>query len=121
MKYLCLVYFDQSKWEELSPSERERLMHASLDYDDELRRDGHFLAAQALQPITSAVTVRPREGRTLTTDGPFAETKEQLCGFILIDARDLNQAVQIGSKIPVGRLGCVEVRPIAEIQRSASA
>ena len=116
MKYLCLVYVASGKWPELSERERRILDNDSLAYDEELRQKGHFLAAQALEPVTSAVTVRERNGRITSTDGPFAETKEQLCGFILIEARDLNEAVQLGAGIPAGRLGCVEVRPVAEIQ-----
>jgi hypothetical protein len=116
MKYLCLVYFAAEKWEALSVEEREALTRESLAYDQTLRQKGHFLAAQALEPVTAAVTVRSQDGRITTIDGPFAETKEQLCGFILIDARDLNEAVQVASHIPVGRLGSVEVRPVAELE-----
>ena len=89
----------------------------SLDYDEALRRSGHLLAAQALQPVETATTIRVRNGKLSTTDGPFAETKEQLGGFVLIEARDLNDAIQVAAQIPMGRRGSIEVRPIKELKR----
>jgi hypothetical protein len=88
----------------------------SLAYDEALRRTGHLLAAQALQPVETATTIRVRNGKLSTTDGPFAETKEQLGGFLLIEARDLNDAIQVAAKIPMGRRGSIEVRPIKELK-----
>lgn len=117
MKYLCLVYFEAKALEELTRDERDALDNESLAYDEELQRSGHFIAAQALDSVQSAITVRMRNGKISTTDGPFAETKEQLGGFILIEARDLNDAIQVASKIPLARLGCIEVRPIWELTR----
>jgi hypothetical protein len=118
MKYLCLVFIDEKKLKALSGSESQSLDDESLAYDDTLRRGGHFIAAEALQ--RSAATVRVQRGKVLVTDGPFAETKEQVGGFILIEARDLNEAIQLASKIPVARLGAIEVRPIKELTRSSA-
>jgi hypothetical protein len=112
VKYLCLVYVDEVKLEALSESETDTLVRESLAYDGMLRENGHYVCSEALQPVRTATTVRVRNGRLSATDGPFAETKEQLGGFILIDATDLNEAIRVASKIPPGRLGCVEVRPI---------
>ena len=115
MKYLCLVYLEEKKLYALSKSEAEALIEESLAYDDALRRSGHYVVSNALQPVRFAATVRTRNGKPVVTDGPFAETKEQLGGFILIEARDLNDAIQVASKIPSGRFGCIEVRPIMEL------
>lgn len=115
MKYLCLVFVDERKLDALSKEESDALDRESLAYDDALRKSGHFLTAQALQSVHSATTVRPRSGKVSVTDGPFAETNEQIGGFILIDARDRNEAIQLASQIPVARLGGVEVRPIKEL------
>jgi hypothetical protein len=112
VKYLCLVYVEENKLDALSESEMDTLVRESLAYDEALRASGHYVCSEALQPIRAATTVRMRNGKPFTTDGPFAETKEQLGGFILIDARDLNEAIQVAAKIPPGRLGCIEVRPI---------
>jgi hypothetical protein len=117
MKYLCLVYNEEKKVEAMSQRERDSLVGESLAYDEELKRKGHFIVAQALQPVKMATTVRVRNSRLSTTDGPFAETKEQLGGFILIDARDLNDAIQVASRIPGARLGSIEVRPIRELEQ----
>jgi len=119
MKYLCLIYYEEAKLQALSKSEFDALVAEALSYDEALRASGHFVAAQALQSVQTATTLRQaRNGRLSMTDGPFAETKEQLGGFILIEARDLNDAIQVASKIPPGRLGSVEVRPILELTAS---
>ena len=118
MKYLCLVFIDEKKLEAMSASEAQSLDDESLTYDDTLRQGGHLIAAQALQLSRSAATVRVRRSKALVTDGPFAETKEQVGGFILIEARDLKKAVQLASKIPVARLGAIEVRAVKELTRS---
>lgn len=117
MKYVCLVYLDEKKLDALSEQEFDILVNDSLDYDEQLQRSGHFVMAEALQSVQTATSVRVRNGKVSTTDGPFAETKEQLGGFILIEATDLNSALQVASKIPVGRFGCIEVRPIQELER----
>ncbi|HEX4170658.1 MAG TPA: YciI family protein [Bryobacteraceae bacterium] len=118
MKYLCLVQIDEKKLGALSGSELETLDAASLAYDDALRKSGQFVAAQALESVRAAATVRVQNGKVLVTDGPFAEAREQVGGFILIEAKDLNEAIQVASKIPAAGLGGVEVRPIKELKRA---
>ena len=108
MKYLCLVYLEQEKLRAV----KDRECRAC---GDGLRNSGLLLAAEALQPVSTAATVRIRGGEMSVTDGPFAETKEQLAGFYLIDARDLNDAIQVAAKIPPAREGSIEVRPIREL------
>jgi len=117
MKYLCLVYLEEKKLDAMSKSELDALIGESLAYDEVLRKSGHYLVSEALQPVETATTVRIWNGKASITDGPFAETKEQLGGFILIKARDLNEAIQVASKIPPVRLGSVEVRPIWELNQ----
>ena len=119
MKYLCSVFYDEKNLDALSSKESEALDSESLAYDDVLRKGGHFLAAQALQPVEAATTIRVRGGKVTVTDGPFAETHEQIGGFLLIEARDLNEAIQLASRIPAIRLGGIEVRPIKELTRSS--
>ena len=114
MRYLCLIYYDEKNLNALSRSEREALSAESFAYCDVLRQNGRFIAAEPLEPVHTATTVRVRAGKTSTTDGPFAETKEQLGGFFMIDATDLNDAIRVAAQIPAGRLGSVEVRPIKE-------
>lgn len=109
MKYLCLVYLDEKRLDELP--ERD-----CVEYDASLRQSGHCLASEALQSVQTAATVRVRSGKVSVTDGPFAETKEQLAGFYLVEARDLNDAIQIASRIPGARVGSIEVRPIRPIR-----
>jgi hypothetical protein len=118
MKYLCLVYIEEKQLDALPKSELDALIDESLDYDEALRKSGHYRGSDALQPVQTATTVRVRDGKVSTTDGPFAETKEQLGGFILIEARDLNDAIRVASKIPPARLGSIEVRPIMELTHS---
>ncbi|MBA2490806.1 MAG: YciI family protein [Gammaproteobacteria bacterium] len=112
MNYLCLVYSDESKLHSLpeSPEDEECLAYAGR-----LQESGHMIAGEALESVQTATTVRVRNGKVSITDGPFAETKEQLAGFYLIDARDLNEAIQIAAKIPPARVGSIEVRPIREL------
>ena len=116
MKYLCLVYFEGSKLAALAPEEKHALDRDSLAYDKELERIGHFIAADALYSVEEATTVRVRDDKMSVTDGPFAETKEQLGGFILIEARDMNQAIRLAAGIPLARLGSIEVRPVLNIE-----
>jgi hypothetical protein len=115
MRYLCLVYVEPSAMEALSPSEKEILDRDSIAYDQELTRTGHYITSDALQPVSTATTIRVRRGRKSASDGPFAETKEHLGGFILINAENMEQAVEIASKIPMARVGSVEVRPTMKI------
>ncbi|WP_028746032.1 YciI family protein [Rhizobium mesoamericanum] len=115
MKYLCQVWFEPATLEAMNDDEKRSLDRASLDYDDDLVASGHMLTAHALQSPKSAITVRVRNGEMSVTDGPFAETKEQLGGFILIDAKDLNDAIRVAAGIPLAKLGSIEVRPIYDI------
>lgn len=117
MKYLCLVIYDEKKLEVMSKSELEALEVESLAFDEALRKSGHLIAADPLQPIRSTTTVRVQDGKVSVTDGPFVETNEQLGGFVLINAKDLNEAIQVASRIPPARLGAIEVRPIKERQQ----
>jgi len=117
MKYLCLVYGEEAAMASMDD-------HECLAYDSGLRASGHCIASEALEPVATATTLRVRHGKLTVTDGPFAETKEQLAGFYLIEARDLNEAIQQAAKIPPARVGCVEVRPVRPIRehpRSGSA
>ena len=118
MKYLCMVIIDEKKLDALSETDLQSLVDESLAYDDTLRKGGHFLAAQALESVNAATTVRVRNGKVSVTDGPFAETNEQIGGFILIEARDLNEAIQLASHIPSMRVGAIEVRPVKELVAS---
>ena len=114
MKYLCLVYLDEKRLEELPDAD-------CVAYDASIRASGHCIASEALQSVQTATTVRVRNGRLTVTDGPFAETKEQLAGFYMIEARDLNEAIQIAAKIPPARVGSIEVRPIRPIRETVAA
>jgi len=98
----------------MSRNESEQIAQESSAYNEELQQRGHHIAAQALQPVNTAVTVRVRKGKVSVSDGPFAETKEVIGGFLLIHAKDLNEAIHIASKIPAARLGSIEVRPVFE-------
>jgi len=119
MKYLFMIIVDEKRLQTMSESEAQALDDESLEYDDALRKGGHFLAAQALESVNTATTVRLRNGKVSMTDGPFAETKEQIGGFILIEAKDLDEAIKLASHIPVMRFGAVEVRPIKELVHSS--
>jgi hypothetical protein len=112
MKYLCLVYLEREKWNAVPDRE-------CVDCGAGFRSRGALVAAEPLQPIETAATVRVRNGRVSVTDGPFAETKEQLAGFYLLEARDLNEAIQLAAKIPPAREGSVEVRPVRELDADA--
>ena len=114
MKYLCLIYDDEAQWGRMTQEEAGRMMGEYGQYTADIKASGHYLGGNALQPTSTATTVRVRSGALTATDGPFAETKEQLGGFYLIEARDLNDAVQVASRIPAARNGSIEVRPIME-------
>jgi hypothetical protein len=115
MKYLCLIYVDEKKADAMLKSEMDALIEETGAYNEALQKSGHFISAAGLQPVQTATTVRMRNGKLSVTDGPFAETKEVLGGFYVIEARDLNEAIQAASKSPSLRLGSVEVRPIEEL------
>jgi hypothetical protein len=117
MRYLCLIYDDEKKVSTMPKAESDAFMGEYFAFTDGIKKSGHYLGGEALQPVQSATTVRVRNGKLSTTDGPFAETKEQLGGFYLINARDLNDAIQVAAKIPSARLGSVEVRPIMEFDQ----
>ena len=114
MKYLCLAYEEESKLNALSQREWKVLRTETLTYVDELKNGGYLIAAEPLQSVRTAATVRVRGGKVAITDGPFAETKETLGGFFLINAKDMNEAIQVAAKWPSARLGSIEVRPIED-------
>jgi hypothetical protein len=115
MKYLCLIFIDEKKFDAMPQSAQDTCVKEHLTYDGELRKSGHLIVTEALQSVKTATTVRVRDGKVSVTDGPFIETKEQLGGFYLIQARDLNDAIRVASKIPSARMGSIEVRPIMEL------
>lgn len=114
MRFVCLGCMDESKWNEASDEQREAWMEECFEYDDELRRGGHFVGGEALQSARNAVTLRIKNGDVDVTDGPYAETKEMLGGILLLEARDMNHAIALMSRHPGVRFGCFEIRPAAE-------
>ncbi len=114
MKYLCLIYDEEKTIQGMSKEEQDAFMGEYMSFTEEIGASGHMIAGEALHPVQTATTVRLRNGRISTTDGPFAETREQLGGFYLIEARDLNDAIQVASRIPSVRTGSVEVRPVVD-------
>ena len=114
MKYLCLVYLDEKRLDELPDED-------CVAYDTAIRKSGQCLASEALESVQTATTVRVRNSKVAVTDGPFAETKEQLAGFYMIEAKDLNEAIQLASKIPPARVGSIEVRPVRPIREAVAA
>jgi hypothetical protein len=114
VKYLCLIYEDERNWGKMPQQEADAMMGEYFAFTEGIKKSGHYIGGEALQPTQTATTVRVRHGKASTTDGPFAETKEQLGGYYLIEARDLNDAIQIASRIPSVRHGSVEVRPVQE-------
>lgn len=111
MKYACLIYQDEVALQNASKEERSKMTADYLAITDVFKERGQYISSSGLAPTTSATTVRVRNGKTLTTDGPFAETKEQLGGIYFIEAKDLNDAIQIAAKLPSAQWGCIEVRP----------
>jgi hypothetical protein len=114
MQYLCLIYEDEKAWQTMPPAESEKILGEYHAYTEAIGKSGHLVGGNALQPTHTATTVRVRQGKVATTDGPFAETKEQLGGYYLVQARDLNEAIQLAARIPGARFGSVEVRPVME-------
>jgi len=114
MRYLCLIYDEEKKLGAMSKGESDAFMGEYFAFTEDIKKSGHYVGGNALQPVGTATSVRVRGGKMSTTDGPFAETKEQLGGYYLIEAKDLNDALQVASKIPSAKLGTVEVRPIQE-------
>jgi hypothetical protein len=121
MKYLCTIYIEEKKLAAMPMSDYNAVVRACLAYEDELRKTGNMIAAESLEPTLTATTVQVRGGKVSMTDGPFAETKEQLAGFFMIDARDQNEAVQIASKMPQALIGSIEVRPIKDLTKHLQA
>jgi hypothetical protein len=114
VKYLCLIYEEEKLWANLSKEQGETMMGEYFAFTDGIKKSNHYIGGEALQPTETATTVRVRHGKISTTDGPFAETKEQLGGYYLINAKDLNDAIQVAAKIPSARGGSIEIRPIME-------
>jgi hypothetical protein len=119
MKYLCLVYNDEEKLGAMPEGEFEAFSDEHVALDEELKESGHSIVAEALQPVHTATTVRVRNGKLSTTDGPFAETKEQLGGIYLIEAGGMDEAIQLAARIPSAQIGSIEVRPVWELRQHA--
>jgi hypothetical protein len=115
MKYICLGYIEPNKFETMPETERNAMLDECLTYDDELRRNKHFSGGEALQGPQSATTLRWKNGKVSITDGPYAETKEQIGGILVLEARDLNEAIQLMSKHPGVKVGPFEIRPAADL------
>ena len=115
MKYFCLGYIEEKKWDTMSESERHPMLDECFAYDDVLRKNGHFAGGEALQSARNAITLRWQNGKVSTTDGPYAETKEQLGGILVLEATDLNHAIQLMSKHPGVKAGPFEIRPVADL------
>ncbi len=115
MKYICLGYIEPNKFESMSEAERNAMVDDCFTYDDELRKNGHFAGGEALQGPQAAATLRWKDGKVTVTDGPYAETKEQIGGILILEARDLNHAIQLMSKHPGVKAGPFEIRPAADL------
>ena len=114
MRYLCLIYEDEAVWQKMPKIESDKLYAEYAEFKEAIKISGNLLGCNPLQPTPTATTVQVRNGKVSTTDGPYAETKEQLGGYYLIEANDFNEAILIASRIPGAQRGCVEVRPVAE-------
>ncbi len=117
MKYLCLIYQDETLWQRMPKAEADKIYGEYFAFTDDIKKSGHYVGGNPLQPTHTAATVRVRNGKVSTTEGPFAETKEHLGGYFLVEAKDLNDAIQVASRIPGARLGSIEVRPVMEIKQ----
>ena len=118
MRFMFMIHHDEDELETLPDEEMQDLVDGALDYTEGLRRSGHYIASDALELSDTARTIKVRQGKVTTTDGPFAETKEQLGGFFLIEAKDLDEACAIASRFPPARIGTIEVRPVRELKHS---
>jgi hypothetical protein len=118
MNYLCLVYYQESEIAKMSDGDWKSLNQECMAFGKTIDASGHRLGGEALEPVHTATTVRVRNGKVTTTDGPFAETKEQLAGFYSIEAKDLNEAIQVASRIPPARLGSIEIRPVRQLKNA---
>jgi hypothetical protein len=118
MKFLFMIVHDERTLDALPKGEMQALVDAALDYTDEIRRSGHYIVSNALQRARTARTIRVHGGKTTITDGPFAETKEQIGGFFLIEAKSMDEACAVAARFPPARIGTIEVRPVQELQHS---
>lgn len=116
---MFLIYLDEARFAPMSEAQRAGFVNAMLDYDEELQRSGHYITSEPLKPPSEAVTVRKWQGKFSATDGPFMETKEHLSGFFIVQARDLNEAVQLAANMPLATVGSIEVRPVGVLERVA--
>jgi hypothetical protein len=121
MKYMLLIYDDEQNWAKMSEAERGQMFAEYGQFSQQVKTSGHHVSSARLQPISAATSVRVREGKRLLTDGPFAETREQLGGYYLIEAKDLDDALSVAARIPSARAGTIEVRPLVEIPAAAGA
>jgi hypothetical protein len=112
MQYMLLIYDAEKTWEDMPEAEKNRLFGEYMKFTNDIKASGHFIAGDALQPVRTATSVRVRGGKTQTTDGPFAETREQLGGYYLVNAKDLDEATKIAAKIPSATIGTIEIRPV---------
>jgi hypothetical protein len=115
MKFMLIVHHDEAVFGKIEKEKRQQMLAESIELTHQLHAAGQYMSASPLQPAATAVMVRVREGKPLVTDGPFIETREQIAGYFLIDAKDLNEAVRIATRVPGARIGTVEVRPLTEI------
>ena len=115
MQYLLMIYRSEAELGKMDAAARQQMLAEYGAFTQSIIQSGHFKAGDGLQPTTTATTVRVRDGKTLTTDGPFAETREQLGGYFMIDAKDLDEAIAVAERIPMARRGTVEVRPVVEL------
>lgn len=115
MQYMLLVHHDEAAFMKIDEAKRQQMLEESVQLTHQLQANGHYVSASPLQPSATAAIVRVHDGKPTVTDGPFAETKEQLAGYFLIDAKDLNEAIRIAARVPGARIGTVEVRPVIEI------
>jgi hypothetical protein len=118
MKFLFMIFHDEGTLDALPKGEMQSLVDSALEYDDEIRQSGHYIVSNALQRARTARTIRVRGGKATVTDGPFIETKEQLGGFFLIEAKDMDEACAVAARFPPARIGTIEVRPVQELEHS---
>jgi hypothetical protein len=121
MKYILLIHQDEKAWEQLSEPEREEIFRDYMEFSQEIKSDGHYIASARLHPASTARSVRVRGGKRLVTDGPFIETREQLGGYFLIEAKDLEEAIGIATRAPTARRGTIEVRPVMDVPAATTA
>lgn len=115
MQYMLLAHHDEEAFMKIDEAKRQQMLEESVQLTHQLHANGHYVGASPLQPAATAAVVRVRDGKSTVTDGPFAETKEQLAGYFLIDAKDLNEAIRIATRVPGARIGTVEVRPVKDV------